>query len=173
MTLGEYQMTQNVSLKKMDIQMGSFNNMILVDDWMVIQYDIITTNPATGEAKKGTTMEFARFGDYGELGAKVDEGWGGSRNDSYTGLLSFLTDEEKAAQNAFMQEIIDTQLPETDDLEAKYPVVYPTTIDTELGQKMKKPFCRILRPGMRNMMPGASGRIPSIPPMICAVRCMM
>ena len=138
MTLGEYQMSQNVSLKKMDIQMGSFNNMILVDDWMAIQYDIITTNPATGETKKGTTMEFTRFGDYGELGAKVYEGWGGSRNDSYTGLLSFLTDEEKAAQNAFMQEIIDTQLPETDDLEAKYPVVYPTTIDTELGQKMKK-----------------------------------
>lgn len=57
MTLGEYQMSQNVSLKKMDIQLGSFNNMILVDDWMAIKYDIITTNPATGETKKGTTME--------------------------------------------------------------------------------------------------------------------
>ncbi len=137
MTLPEYQMSQNVSLKKMDIQMGSFYNMILVDDWMAIQYDIITTDPETGEAKPGTTMEFARFGDYGELGAKVDEGFGGSRNDSYSGLMSFLTDEEKAAQEAFMQEIIATELPETDNLEEKYPVVYPTTIDTEMGQKMK------------------------------------
>ena len=82
-------------------------------------------------------MEFARFGDYGELGAKVDEGWGGSRTDNYSGLFHFLTDEEKATQDAFMQEIIDTRLPETDDLEAKYPVVYPTTIDTELSKKMK------------------------------------
>ena len=62
----------------------------LVDDWMAIQYDIITTNPETGEAKPGTTMEFARFGDYCELGAKVDEGWGGSRNESYAGMLPHL-----------------------------------------------------------------------------------
>lgn len=137
MTLGEYQQSQNVALKKMDIQMGSFNNMILVDDWMAIQYDIITTNPETGEAKPGTTMEFARFGDYGELGAKVDEGWGGSRNESYAGMLNFLTKDERAAQEAFMQGLIDTVLPATDDLEAKYPVAYPTTIDTELGKQMK------------------------------------
>ena len=137
MTLGEYQQSQNVALKKMDIQMGSFNNMILVDDWMAIQYDIITTNPETGEAKPGTTMEFARFGDYGELGAKVDEGWGGSRNESYVGMLNFLTKDERAAQEAFMQGLIDTVLPVTDDLESKYPVTYPTTIDTELGKQMK------------------------------------
>ena len=42
-------------------------------------------------------MEFARFGDYGELGAKVDEGWGGSRNESYAGMLNFLTKDERAA----------------------------------------------------------------------------
>ncbi len=137
MTLGEYQKSQDVALKKMDIQMGSFNNMILVDDWMAIQYDIINTNRETGESKPGTTMEFARFGDYGELGAKVDEGFGGSRNESYAGMLNFLTEEERAAQEAFMQELVETVLPETDDLEAKYPVVYPTTIDTEMGEQMK------------------------------------
>lgn|GEM_PF-4293920 len=54
MTLSEYQQSQNVALKRMDIQMGSFNNMILVDDWMAIQYDIITTNPQTGEASSQT-----------------------------------------------------------------------------------------------------------------------
>ena len=137
MTLTEYQAAMDASLKSMNIQMGNFNNMILVDDWMAIRYDIVNINRETGEENPGTTMEFARFGDYGELGAKVDEGWGGSRTDNYSGLLYFLTDEEKAAQEAFMQEIIDTELPETDDLEAKYPVVYPTTIDTELGKKMK------------------------------------
>ena len=40
--------------------MGSFNNIILVDDWMAIQYDIVNTNRETGESKPGTTMEFAR-----------------------------------------------------------------------------------------------------------------
>ena len=117
--------------------MGSFNNMILVDDWMAIQYDIVNTNRETGESKPGTTMEFARFGDYGELGAKVDEGWGGSRNESYTGMLNFLSEEERAAQEDFMQKLIDTVLPETDNLEEKYPVVYPTTIDTGLGEQIK------------------------------------
>lgn len=137
MTLGEYQAAMDASLKSMNIQMGNFNNMILVDDWMAIRYDIVNINRETGDAVPGTTMEFARFGDYGDLGAKVDEGWGGSRTDNYSGLFYFLTDEEKAAQNALIQAIIDTALPETDDLEAKYPVVYPTTIDTELGKQMK------------------------------------
>ena len=52
--------------------------MILVDDWMAIQYDIVNTRTVRQEQYKlGSTMEFARFGDYGELGAKVDEGsWG-------------------------------------------------------------------------------------------------
>ena len=36
-----------------------------------------------------------------------------------------------------MQGLIDTVLPATDDLETKYPVAYPTTIDTELGKQMK------------------------------------
>ncbi len=137
MTLSEYQKSMDISLKKMDIEMGNFNNMLLVDDWMAIRYDIINKDRETGEAVPGTTMEFARFGDYGELGAKVDEGWGGSKNENYTGLLNFLTDEEKAAQEAFMQKVIDTVLPETDNLEEKYPIVYPTTIATVIGKKMK------------------------------------
>ncbi len=138
MTLAEYQMAMDISLKKLDIQMGDFTNMILVDDWMAIQYDIVNIDRETGVGEPGTTMEFARFGDYGELGAKVDEGWGGSKNESYSGMLHFLTEEELAAQNAFMEEVAQTVLPETDNLEEKYPVVYPTTIDTDLGLKMKE-----------------------------------
>ncbi|MBE7005300.1 MAG: hypothetical protein E7425_13680 [Ruminococcaceae bacterium] len=36
-----------------------------------------------------------------------------------------------------LEEIIAKELPETDDLDAKYPVLYPMPIDTELGRKMK------------------------------------
>ncbi len=137
LTLKEYQQAMDVSLKSLDIQMGTFKNMVLVDDWMAIQYDIVNIDRETGEEHPGTTMEFAKFGDYGELGAKVDEGWGGVKNDSYQGTMYFQTEEEQAAQKEFMEELMNTELEDTDDLEAKYPVVYPTTIDTELGEKMK------------------------------------
>ncbi|MCR4745143.1 MAG: nuclear transport factor 2 family protein [Lachnospiraceae bacterium] len=137
LTLKEYQQAMDVSLKKLDIQMGTFKNMVLVDDWMAIQYDIVNIDRETGEAKPGTTMEFAKFGDYGELGAKVDEGWGGVKNESYAGTMHFQTEEEQKAQEEFMNELMSTELKDTDDLEEKYPVVYPTTIDTELGEKMK------------------------------------
>ncbi|MCR5453112.1 MAG: nuclear transport factor 2 family protein [Lachnospiraceae bacterium] len=137
LTLKEYQQAMDISLKKLDIRMGEFKNMVLVDDWMAIQYDIVNIDRETGEEHPGTTMEFAKFGDYGELGAKVDEGWGGVKNESYAGTMQFQTEEEQAAQNAFMEELMNTELKDTDNLEEKYPVVYPTTINTELGEKMK------------------------------------
>lgn len=131
LTLPEYQKSMSASLQKVDIQMGDFRNMILNDDWMAIQYEI-TTN-----GKAGTTMEFGRFKDFGSRGAKVDEGWGGIKGQDYDGMQMFQTDEEKQAQQEFMQGIIDTQLSDTDDLEKKYPVEYPTKIDTERGEQMK------------------------------------
>ena len=137
LTLDEYQTAMDMSLKKLDIQMGQFTNMVLVDDWMAIQYDIVNIDRKTGEAHPGTTMEFAKFGDYGELGAKVDEGWGGVKNESYDGTMHFQTEEEQKAQKDFMDELCNTKLADTDDLEEKYPVVYPTTIDTEIGQYIK------------------------------------
>lgn len=137
LTLPEYQQAMNASLNSTDIQMGSFNNMILSGDWMAIRYDTISTNRETGETSYGTTMEFARFKDFGEKGAKVDEGWGGVKNAGYSGIMHFQTEEEQAAQKAFMDELIRTKLPDTDNLEEKYPVVYPTPIDTELGRQMK------------------------------------
>ena len=137
LTLEEYQQAMDISLKQLDIQMGTFKNMILVDDWMAIQYDIVNIDRETGEEHPGTTMEFAKFGDYGELGAKVDEGWGGVKNESYDGTMHFQTEEEQKAQKEFMDELCNTELADTDDLEEKYPVVYPTTIDTEIGQHIK------------------------------------
>ncbi len=137
LTLKEYQQAMDVSLKKLDIQMGTFKNMVLVDDWMAIQYETVNIDRATGKATPGTTMEFAKFGDYGPLGAKVDEGWGGVKNSTYSGTMHFQTKEEQKAQNKFMEELMSTKLKDTTNQEEKYPVVYPTTINTELGMKMK------------------------------------
>lgn len=137
LTLPEYQKAMDVSLQKLNIQMGTFKNMILVDDWMAIQYDIVNIDRETGKENPGVTMEFAKFGDYGELGAKVDEGWGGVKNESYAGTMYFQTEEEQKAQQEFMDELMDTKLKDTDNLEEKYPVAYPTTIDTEIGKKIK------------------------------------
>ena len=55
--------------------MGSFNNMILVDDWMAIQYDIITTNPETGEAKPGTTINVRKITNTSKHRASPFRGW--------------------------------------------------------------------------------------------------
>lgn len=137
LTLAEYQAAMNASLQSLNIQMGNFNNMILCDDWMAIRYDIININRSTGETGYGTTMEFAKFGDYGELGAKVDEGWGGVKGSDYSMMGYFQTADEKEAQAAFMDELVNLELPESGDLEAKYPVLYPTTINTQLGVKIK------------------------------------
>ncbi|SFG58111.1 hypothetical protein SAMN04487761_12816 [Lachnospiraceae bacterium C7] len=137
LTLPEYQTAMNMSLKQLDIQMGTFKNMILVDDWMAIQYDIVNVDKKTGKKMPGTTMEFAKFGDYGELGAKVDEGWGGVKNDSYAGTMHFQTEKEQKAQQKFMNELKNKKLKNTTNLEEKYPVKYPTTIDTKMGKEMK------------------------------------
>ena len=48
------------------------------------------------------------------------------------------TDSTRMPREAFMQELVDTVLPDTDNLEEKYPIFYPTTIDTDLGLQMKE-----------------------------------
>ena len=136
-TLEEYQKAMNISLASTDIQMGDFQNMILNDDWAAIRYDTVHTNRETGESYPVPVTEFVRFKDFGALGAKVDEGWGGIKGDSYAGMLYFQTEEERADQAAFMEKLIHTVLTDTDNLENKYPILYPTSIDTEFGKKMK------------------------------------
>lgn len=131
LTLKEYQQSMGATLQQVDIQMGDFRNMVLVDDWMGIQYEISTNGHS------GTTMEFARFKDFGNRGAKVDEGWGGVKANDYEGLQMFQTDEEKAAQQEYIDSIVNTELKDTDSLDEKYPIEYPTTLATEKDQKMK------------------------------------
>ena len=137
LTLQEYQKAMNMSLKATDIQMGDFQNMILCGDWMAIRYDTVNIDRRTGRKTPASVMEFARFKDFGEKGAKVEEGWGGVKQATFPFMSSFQTKEEQAAQQAFMQALAETELPDTDNLEEKYPVCYPTPIETELGKKMK------------------------------------
>ena len=132
LTLKEYQQAMQISLKRVNIQMGNFMNMLLVDDWMAIQYEISTNG------HPGRTMEFARFKDFGDRGAKVDEGWGGVRAGDYDGMMMFLKPEEKEAQKKYMDEITAMTLKDTDNLDEKYPVEYPTTISTEKNKQMKE-----------------------------------
>ena len=142
LTLQEYQKAMNMSLKATDIRMGDFQNMILCGDWMAIRYDTVNNDRRTGKETPASVMEFARFKDFGEKGAKVEEGWGGVKQVTYPFMSSFQTKEEQAAQQSFMQAIADTKLPDTDNLEEKYPVCYPTPIETALGKKMKAAVLR-------------------------------
>lgn len=137
LTLEEYQMAMNMSLQATDIQMGQFRNMILSGDWAAIRYGTSMTNRQTWETTYSPVTEFVRFADFGERGAKVDEGWGGVRDASMQGMLYFMTEDERAYQKALDDAILGIVLPETEDLEEKYPVTYPTDITTDMGKAIK------------------------------------
>lgn len=138
LTLKEYQTTSALSFKIAQMQMGNFNNMLVCGDWCAIFYDILSTDRRTGEKKPGTVMEFVNFRDYGkELGTRVVEGWAGTCGADYSGLMHFLTDEEKAKQNAFMDRIANMTLPETDDLAKKYHVAHPTPDHSDLAEEIR------------------------------------
>lgn len=74
-------------------------------------------------------------------------------------MTHFQTDEAKAAQQAALDEIVNTKIPNTTDLETKYPVTYPTTVDTDMGKKFKAPFIAILIDGTKVLMLGVTGPI--------------
>lgn len=138
LTLGEYQMAMKATLRANDIQMGDFKNMVIVDDWCAIHYEIATISRENGDVHPGSVMEFVHFKDFGpELGTRVVEGWAGTKGKDYAGLGFFQTAEEKAAQKRMMDEIAAAVLPDTKDLGEKYTVKNPTTIRTELGMRMR------------------------------------
>lgn len=121
LTLLEYQNLMAVMLKQVDIKMGAFHNILINDDWTVIRYDISTNG------KPGATMEFVNFRDYGkELGVRVVEGWGGPRDGSFASMSRMQTNEEKTAQIRADAELFAYQIPDSSDLEKKYPVRHPT-----------------------------------------------
>lgn len=137
LTLEEYQNAMNMSLQSTDIQMGQFRNMIISDNWAAIRYDTSMTNRQTGETSYSPVTEFVRFKDFGERGAKVDEGWGGVRDSNLQGMMYFMTEEERAYQKQLDDAILNIVLPETDNLEEKYPVTYPTEIASDMAKEIK------------------------------------
>ena len=136
LTLAEYQAAMNVTLSQVDIQMGNFNNMIICDDWCAIRYDITTI---VGEnAIPGTVMEFVKFADYGEaLGTRVVEGWGGTKDEGYDGMAMFRGEENTAIQQEQFDALIAWEIPDTDDLAQKYPVLHPTTDNSEWADAIR------------------------------------
>lgn len=127
MTLKEYQMSSALSFKKNEMMMGSFNNMVICGDWTAIHYDICSKDRVTGKSVPGSVMEFVHFQDLDDgRGTTVKEGWAGVRGADYSGLMHFLTDEERTAQNAAIAALEAYEIPNTDDLVKKYPVKYPT-----------------------------------------------
>lgn len=139
LTLTEYQNAMKATLRANDIQMGDFKNMVIVDDWCAIHYEIATISRESGEVHPGSVMEFVHFKDYGEdLGTRVVEGWAGTKGKDYAGLGFFQTAEEKEAQKQMMDAIAATVLPATDDLHEKYPVKHPTTVRTQLSAQMRE-----------------------------------
>lgn len=138
LTLKQYQDSMNATLKASDIQMGNFNNMIICGDWTAIRYDISTTDRQTQKKSDSSVMEFVHFKDYGDkLGTRVVEGWAGTKGADFAGLTSFQTDDAKAAQQAALDSVVNATIPDTKDLKAKYPVTYPTPIDTDMAKKIQ------------------------------------
>lgn len=139
LTLTEYQNSMKATLRANNILMGDFQHMVIVDDWCAIHYAISTISRETGKVTPGSVMEFVHFGDMGpELGTCVIEGWAGTKGPDYPMLAYFQTEEERAAQKAFMDAIVATVIPDTDDLEKKYPVLHPTAVRTEKEARMKQ-----------------------------------
>lgn len=138
LSLDEYQMAMDMSLKATDIQMGNFNNIILSGDWVAIRYDITNKNRESQVANNATVMEFVKFKDYGEdLGVRVVEGWAGTIGRDFESMSRMQTQEEREEQQDIFQEILDTEIPNVDDLKEKYPVIHPTPIETENAKKIQ------------------------------------
>ncbi len=138
MTLKEYQMSSALAFKTSEVMMGDFHNMLICGDWTAIHYDTAFKNKETGEIEPGSVMEFVKFKEQEETGTTVEEGWAGVRSHLYPGMLNFLTEEEREAQNAAMAAVEAYELPDTDDLAKKYIVKYPTPDNSPMADEIKQ-----------------------------------
>ena len=139
LTLPEYQQAMNLTLRNNNIFMGKFRNMIVNDDWAAIHYDIRTINRESGESSDGSVMEFVQFENYGDgLDTRVVEGWAGTKDKDYDGLLRLLTPKEREAQEQARADILSREIPEIDVLAVRYPVLHPTSVRTALGREIRQ-----------------------------------
>ena len=117
LTLEHYQEDMYETLGKMSIDMGNFNNMLIVGNYCAIYYDIIIGK------SRGTTMEFVQFTDHGSPGnpdVRVVEGWGGVKDDTYYSSLARQGTAEKQVQEE-QNNFLLTYNPE-----GSYFIKYPT-----------------------------------------------
>ena len=127
LTLEHYQEDMFDTLGKMKIEMGNFNNMLIIKDYCAIYYDILI------RGRNGTTMEFVQFKDYSETSdpdVRVVEGWGGVKDDTYYDSIQRQGSAEKKVQeeqNNFL--LIYTPDETENDLTKKYFIKYETEND--------------------------------------------
>ena len=124
LTLEHYQEDMNETLGKMKIDMGNFNNMLIVGDYCAIYYDILI------RGRSGTTMEFVQFKDYGDAtnpDVRVVEGWGGVKDDTYYDSIQRQGSAEKKEQEE-QNNFLLTYTPDDTitDLTLKYFIKFPT-----------------------------------------------
>ena len=82
-------------------------------------------------------MEFVKFKDYGEkLGTRVVEGWGGTNDTSYSGMVNFQGSEEKTYEANEINRMLNYQLPSTNVLKDKYIVKYPSTYNEDYANTL-------------------------------------
>ena len=98
LSLASYQAAMDISLKQQTILMGDFHNMLIIDNFAAIHYDF-KSGPKGGELNTSRVMEFVKFKDYGkELGTRVVEGWGSTKDHTVEGLKTFQGAKEKQEQ---------------------------------------------------------------------------
>jgi len=130
LTLEHYQEDMYDTLGKMKIDMGNFNNMLIVGDYCGIYYDILI------RGRSGTTMEFVQFKDYGNTtnpDVRVVEGWGGVKDATYYDSIERQGSAEKKEQEE-QNNFLLTYTPKNDaDLKKKYFVKITTDNEDEGG----------------------------------------
>ena len=134
LTLAQYQEAMNNNLKQANIQMGGFYNMLIVGEFTAIRYDFSTI---IGEmVRPGTVMEFVKFKDYGdELGTRVVEGWGGTKDNSGEAMSQYQGEEERVYQNEQEEQMRNYNAPtQTQDCYIKYPINYETDIENRIQE---------------------------------------
>ena len=133
LSLSQYQAAMDVTLKQSKIILGAFYNMVICDDFAAIRYDDIKI--VGGKEHAGTVMEFVKFKDYGEeLGTRVVEGWGGTKGSGYDSMILFQGPEERKIQKEQERYMLNYEFPDTDDLQQKYPIIYPTKIQDKTAK---------------------------------------
>ena len=135
LSLASYQKAMDISLQRQTILMGDFHNMLIIDNFAGIHYDFLfgPVEAKKEELTKSRVMEFVNFKDYGvNLGTRVVEGWGSTKDEEGEGLKLFQGEKEKREQE--IQEhffLKNYNIPNTTDLNEKYFIMNPTTYKDE------------------------------------------